>query len=116
MKRPTKVKIGIHILPIIWNEKAIRKAGKESGHDEGTLIGLYYGEHGCIYMKPRKKGVSESHSRETLLHEILHAIIDLNGVQVEGLDHDEPIVAGLSPAIMSVMEENPSIRKYVFGA
>lgn len=118
MKRPTSVRVGIHDVKIVWSKKGVARQHRhllktdpnfENEHD--VLLGCYCGEDVTIYMLPRKD--IETALRETLLHELLHCIGDLCGVPWQ---HDEEsMVRVLSPNLLLVMEENPKVRRYLFG-
>lgn len=47
--------------------------------------------------------------RDTLLHEVLHAIISAYGVPMGGPDSEEAILKTLTPALLDVLCDNPEL-------
>lgn len=56
--------------------------------------------------------------RETVLHEVLHAVIDLTGLRSGGKDEaievtEEKLVSALSPWLLTVLTENPKLVEFL---
>lgn len=106
----------MHNVPINWSKKAAKKQQKKDRKDgalekDEVLLGQYNGASCSIIMLPKK--CDESFLRETLFHEVLHAIGDLQGVAWDA--DEETQVRALSPNIIMVMEDNPHLHRYIFG-
>lgn len=57
-------------------------------------------------------------TRDTLLHEVLHAVLAISGtramVDLERED-EEKIVSGLAPALLHVLRDNPKLAAFLLG-
>lgn len=59
--------------------------------------------------------------RETVLHEVLHAIIDLTGLRTGAKDEaievtEEKLVSALSPWILTTLEANPKLVAFLLNS
>lgn len=57
--------------------------------------------------------LSEQSQRETLLHEVLHAVIDQTGFRNLEKEEEEKLVASLSPPLLSVLRSNPTFVSFL---
>lgn len=99
---PQHVQVGPHLYTIKWGSKAVRKRGRVGEHEAETLT---------ISIGDRVEG---SQRADTLLHEILHAILSQTALDHE-LDHDaaESLVLRLTPLLLSVIHDNPDLVRYL---
>ncbi len=77
------------------------------------LLGETRSEHAEILIRRKQ---APSVKRETLMHELLHAIIYASGmVHHFKLDHDteEELVSALSPWILQLLRDNPYLVEYL---
>ena len=107
--RPTEIKIGVHTIHVVWDETKLKQSAEQNQMDPDTIMGQYVSTQNSIYITPIKNG--ENLNRDTLLHEILHAITHLKGVPV----HDEEnMIRTLTPALIEFVTQNPEVVEYVF--
>jgi len=63
-----------------------------------------------------RTGLGETFERETLLHELLHAMFDMTGLSHElGVEKEENIIRRLSPVLLDFLMSNPHILPYLLG-
>lgn len=65
----------------------------------------------------RREYASEQQLRDTVLHEIIHAlnaVLNLTDEREHVLRTDEAIATRLASGILTVMRDNPEIRKWIF--
>lgn len=106
--RPTEIKIGVHTIHVVWDETKLKQSAEQNQMDPDTIMGQYVSTQNSIYITPIKNG--ENLNRDTLLHEILHAITHLKGVPV----HDEEnMIRTLTPALIEFVTQNPEVVEYV---
>lgn len=98
LTRPKSILIGPHTFTIEWSD-TIDDCGTMAGHDLAIQV---------------SSKLPASLAKETLLHEILHAILYLNGNVEEPLD-EERIVQGLGAGLLAVFSENPVVVDYLTG-
>lgn len=53
--------------------------------------------------------------RDTVLHEVLHCVVDLAGFSQEWEDKEEGIVNRLTPVLLQVLRGNPKLVAYLVG-
>jgi hypothetical protein len=102
--KPKRVKIGWH-----WWDIEFRQINEFTTDGDG-LYGL------CNKLKKKIYVDTESHEdiqRQTLLHEILHAIWAV--ADIGDSEDEEETILKLSPLLMGVLIENPAVTKYIFG-
>jgi hypothetical protein len=95
---PKTVKVGVHTYSIL------RKSKSQMGDDLGTCD---FNELQILLRKQLRKSVS----KETLIHEILHAATypSLN----EKTMTDEDFVTAVSPVLLQVLQDNPELVEYL---
>ena len=108
MKKPTKIRILHRTIPIRWNPAAINRASRDEGE---PLHGVYRG--GEILISPDVPDVEQ----ETLLHEILHALIDQTGLASDGGpltgDQEEQVIRTLSPLLLHTLKSNTALTRWL---
>lgn len=104
MKPPSALRIG----PYRYSVKADASVQKRVEHEDGHgLYGLHRPHELTIYVDPTP---AEDMVRETLLHEVLHAILLAYRM---GRDEEENLVAFLSPALLDCLRRNPKLAEYL---
>ena len=100
MKLPKKVKIANHIFNIIdW-------------HPDIASAKQRFGECDCDQLTIRVSTIfPDSHVKETLLHEINHAIFW--AYNIKSKDNEERIVTMVSVGLSQVLQDNPKIHKFL---
>ena len=108
MKRPRRVQVGPHTYFVSYDAGDIAKVSVESGDQ---LAGHCWPSKGEIVVAP---DLSPSQTRDTLLHEVLHACWSLVGLG-EGKLTEERVVLALAPALLDTLDRNPKLRNYLWG-
>jgi hypothetical protein len=94
-------------IPIEWSAARIAEASRKEGE---PLYGLY--QDGEIIIDPNVRQL-----RDTLLHEILHAIIAQTGLaETSGPLHgdaEEQTVRALTPLLLHVLRENRALINFL---
>ena len=106
MKKPLKFKSGFYTWRIIWSEEKADECFGKTDVGSKTII---------IY-----KHDNSEVERETLLHEILHAVMDdkceavfgYEGVKMD--DKEENLIRLISPVLMGILFENRTLQNYLF--
>ena len=108
MKKPSKVRILHRTIPIRWSAAHINRASREEGE---PLHGVY--RSGEILIAPDIEDVE----KETLLHELLHAIIDQTSLSSDGgplsSDAEEQVVRTLSPLLFHTLRSNQALTRWL---
>lgn len=100
MTPPTRVKIGAHS----WKVSELVEIEADQ-----WLFGRTRPRWSLIEIT---KGQSASQKRDTVLHEVLHAIIEQGSTFIE--DHvEEALVRDISPLLLGVLRENPNLLKFL---
>jgi len=86
-----------------------------NGHAEDANVdGMTSFDQGRILIKG---ALTEDPTRDTLLHEILHALIDQTSVkrQLKDMDKDleEDFVWALTPRLLGLLRDNPELVEYL---
>lgn len=96
--KPKKVNVGPFRYTIAWVEDLPESSGFTNM--DHRIIGV-------------AGSCDEQTQRETLLHEILHAVIDMTGLRGEDKDKEEKLVASISPVLYDVLRSNPTVVAYL---
>jgi hypothetical protein len=108
MKKPTKIRILHRTIPIRWDASSINRASREEGE---PLHGIY--RSGEILVSPDVADVE----KETLLHEILHALIDQTALSSDGGplsgDNEEQVIRTLSPLLFHTLRNNAALTRWL---
>jgi hypothetical protein len=115
VERPDFVKVGYLpcTIEFVENEEwKKRPIFAEHGGDGGLFIGA----HGTIYLRYDEES-HEQNLRETLLHEILHAVWFVTELSQENAkeweDPEERVVGRSSGLLLDVLQSNPKVFKYL---
>ncbi len=57
--------------------------------------------------------LAHDQERDTVLHEVIHAIIRVHGLHRATYVEEERLVAGLTPVLLNVLRSNPDLTKYL---
>lgn len=96
---PSSVKVGPHVYTILRKPASLMP--NDLGHCSTNDLQI------CVRARLRK-----SKAREILLHECLHACTHPTVVMGGKLD-DEEFVLAVSPVLLQVLQENPSLIDYL---
>ena len=94
MKIPKKIKFGAHTIPVLRVGGANKK-------------GFEFGE--CQYDKLQIKIATDTprtHQEETLIHELMHAIREANGLSLSDDRQEEIVVATMAHELYNVLKIN----------
>lgn len=98
MKRPARVKIAGRR----WSIEYLRRT-------EHHVYGMtYYDEHRIVI----RDGLLPIEEADTLIHEVLHAMIASAGITLPDTE-EEPIVRAIASSLTGVLKDNPSLRRYI---
>jgi hypothetical protein len=105
--RPKKIRLLSNDIPVVWSAAAVNQESRREGE---PLYGLYH--DGKIIIDP-----DTHNTKETLLHETLHAIIAQTGLSETGGplsgDNEEHLVRTLSPLLLHLMRENRGLIQFL---
>lgn len=96
---PTTVQVGSLAFPVIFSDMA--DIGEEEDGSLGNCLGCVNFNTGAIHLK---EGRPFSHTRETLLHEVTHALAVQTGVPMEERD-----VQAFANALTDLLDRNPAL-------
>lgn len=109
MKRPKKLRIGPHTFKVVWSLKEMVSINRVDGQDR----------HGCTDLSQLVINIDGerpgSAVKDTFIHEMLHAILWSNGIDVpEDKDaseenREEKLVSQLGGHILLAMQQNPKV-------
>ena len=107
MRKPLKFKSGFFTWKIIWSEEAVSEMFGKTDEVNKTIT---------MYKHSNKQA-----ERETLFHELLHAvgaefyesIFNFEQDKKE-IDKEENLVRILSPLLMQVLSDNKDLARYLF--
>lgn len=112
MNRPSKVVIGPHTYDILWGEASWKK--HSTGNDENDIGQTLVRESKLLI---HGWDLSLSQAQDTLLHEILHAILRTWGWQGldlgKGHDLEEAVVSITTPLLLKVLQDNPKVYEWL---
>ena len=80
-------------------------------HEGQDCYGMFDPDESCIHLTD---GQGRERIRNTLLHESLHAMLEI-GWLARSLEHDdeERIVANLAPVLLAFIRQNPAVVAYL---
>lgn len=99
MKRPSKLKISFITYKVVSLPKKLRK----------ELDGQHVPNKCLIQIAP---GLMPTHEANTLLHEVLHAVLHAAGVGLL-LEEEEKIVLAMANGLCQVMKDNPDFLPFM---
>lgn len=104
---PSQIRILHLTIPVVWDAARLLRITENEGE---ALHGIY--QQNTIYVSPAGP---EPRKKETLLHEILHAIIDQTALATGPLsgDNEEIVVRTLAPLLLHTLQNNKAIVRYL---
>lgn len=116
MKIPKKLKIGAHTFTVELTNKKYMGGPTPSEMERGIAIGKHWTYFGDMHPGDLKirinKNVKPSMVQETLMHEVMHAVVELTGVRNDfKLGREEHIVQAVGHLLTEVFLENPQFAK-----
>lgn len=106
---PQSLQIGPFLYRVYADIDKIKDAEKESG----SLFGVTSVGELEILLHPSSHDLVQ---RETLLHEVLHAVFHNVGLSERfGEKTEEQVVRSLSPALFDLLRRNPDLVSYLVG-
>ena len=110
MSVPTSVIVGPYTYTVKVDAERIKVLEKESNTE---LYGIT--THGTLEIDLQPE-VADLVLRETLLHEVLHAVLYTTGIADRLSDkNEEHLVRALSPALFSLLRDNHDLVQYLIG-
>lgn len=110
MKPPTHIKVGAAVYRVRSSKKAWRRRLSKSGEAHTTRGATSVHKH-TIWMDPSG---AEALVRETLVHELLHALLDDSGCPITtDEENEETWIRALSPRLYAALVENPDLVAYL---
>ncbi|BAG70397.1 hypothetical protein RSB1_gp39 [Ralstonia phage RSB1] len=98
MNRPARVKIAGRRWLIEYQRRT-----------EHHVYGMtYYDEHRIVI----RDGLLPIEEADTLIHEVMHALIASAGITVPDTE-EEPIVRAMASGLTGVLADNPGLRRYI---
>jgi hypothetical protein len=108
---PKKIAVSHSIIEIATDPRSIFSASKQENE---VLFGRYDSHESKITIDGSGH---PSVQRETLLHEILHAIIGHTNLSSEGGplsgDAEEAVIRAISPMLLDTLRRNPKLASYL---
>ncbi|NDC55599.1 MAG: hypothetical protein EBZ69_02125 [Alphaproteobacteria bacterium] len=101
--RPSEVRVGPYLFRVEYRE--------DVSDSEPDLFGITIPRDQRIIVSSRQTDQCE---RDTLLHEVLHAVFYASGLFRE-VDNEERVVAGVSTWLLMVLRDNPQLAKFLVG-
>lgn len=107
---PTTIRIGPYDYTVIVDSERIKELERETSSE---LYGITSPGILEIALQPN---VADMVLRETLLHELIHALFYNTGISERFTDKtEEQIVRALSPALFSLLRDNPALVACIMG-
>lgn len=110
VRPPRSLTIGPFKITIDTSKKAQERVDRDS---DGPLYGMWDGRQASILLSSR---AADTIIKETLLHEMLHAIFELSGassVHIKDSDTEEGIIRSATPMLLDTLKRNPRIVSYL---
>jgi hypothetical protein len=106
--QPHRVHVGPHLYDVIYDKDAIYKLSVNHGEQ---CVGHCDVLDLIITIDPDQ---ADSQIRDTLLHEVLHACLDLIGINGDiDADTEEKLVRRLAPILLLVLRDNQQLVSYL---
>ncbi len=110
MKLPRRIHVGPHIYSVVCDAAAMAAECRDAGED---LVGRCSHRTLTIHIEPDQ---ARSQMRDTLLHEVLHAVANMTALDGEwGDEREEEVILRLAPALLDVLRRNPRLVAFLTG-
>lgn len=107
MRLPRRLNAAPHVMSILYDDD-------NRLNEVEDLNGLCDFDTGRIWIDRDQTPLME---KDTVLHEILHALLDQTGAKRRfkevGSDFEEELVSELTPRLLQVLRDNPVIVRYL---
>jgi hypothetical protein len=111
VKIPKSVRVGPFDFGIVVDKSAITE---EEADQRSPLYGSTDKKKARIVLHPQN---AECVQRETLLHEVLHAVNCVSAIDADmGTEDEERFVRRTAPVLLSVLRDNPHLVAYLTAA
>lgn len=108
---PRKLKVGPSTYAIRDDADEMNRISRREKDD---LFGYCDHRHLTIHIDPDQ---ADDYKRETVLHEVLHAVVSLTNLSEEwGVEKEERMVARVAPLLLGVLRDNPKLVAYLVAA
>lgn len=107
MRPPKRIHVGPFEYRVTFDEQAMTARCRAEATE---LLGHCDTGHLVIDVDP---GQPVGQARDTTMHEALHAIVDLTGLNHAWGDSEEDFICRLSPAILDLLRRNPKLVAYL---
>lgn len=108
MKPPKTVEIGPHTYRVVVDKNAVAHDSVRNGSE---VLGYCTTAEQRISIQPDQ---GPSMLRDTVLHEVLHALFDLTGLAGTHSDDDEErIIRPFATALLDCLRRNPTLVAYL---
>jgi hypothetical protein len=110
VKLPRRIHVGPHIYSVVCDAAAMAAECRDAGED---LVGRCSHRTLTIHIEPDQ---ARSQMRDTLLHEVLHAVANMTALDGEwGAEREEEVILRLAPALLDVLRRNPRLVAFLTG-
>jgi Zn-dependent peptidase ImmA (M78 family) len=107
MSRPNSIVISSVEIPVTYKADLTHTA--DDGHEHGAW-GIFRDFDITI-----AEGQPGERERITLLHEILHAVMEISGLSARLDENEEQVVDDMTIPMLSFLRENPETVRYLWG-
>lgn len=108
---PDTIVVGAARYTLLVDQAAIDKAAVEMGYGvQGKLCGHHSHAGLTITLHPDQPADG---ARDSLLHEVLHALASQTDLNRDWAEHDEAFVARLTPALLALLRANPALVQFL---
>lgn len=105
---PARVKVGPHRYKVAISSAEVNAEGAAQGN---ALSGCTDVPACEIWLAP---GQAPTQMRDTVLHEVMHAIWSVTGLSSEHTDgFEEALIQRLTPALLELLRRNPALVKWL---
>lgn len=105
---PATITVGPHTYAVVVDENAINARSREEKTD---LLGQHDPINLTITLRPEQ---APSTLVETLLHEVLHALLSQTGIVADiGNEEEEKAVNRLAPLLLDTLRRNPALVEFL---
>lgn len=118
MMGPKRLKFSYHTIPVIWHDECF-----DYNNDLETVTECVDGDNGVLILKNGYRihvaRNSAASAQETLLHEVMHAIVRSAGLHrgvLSDRGDEEQVVTALAAGVIEVLCRNRGMGEFLEGA
>lgn len=104
---PVAITVGPHCYAVVLDEAALIAL---AANEAELILGNCDTKACVITLDP---SAAKSQVRETLIHEVLHAVTALTAIAGDLGEVEESVVTRLAPALLEVLRKNPDLVDYL---